>query len=117
MTDVDFKNALMAGDYDENKDADGEQQRTIPTSAGEIVVRSLSRAEVLKLNGAKKSGDLDIAEYEAEMVSIAMVRPTMTPAEVAVWQTKDKAGGVLGLVTDAISELSGLTEGAEKSGV
>lgn len=117
MSEVDFKNALMAGEYDENSDKDGEQQRTIPTSAGEIVVRRLSRAEVLKLNGAKKSGELDIAEYEAEMVSIALVHPKMSADEVAVWQTKDKAGGVLGLVTDAISELSGLTEGAEKSGL
>ena len=115
MTDVDLKNALMAGQYDDNDD--GEQERTIPTSAGPIVVRRLSRAEVLKLKAGRMSGDLDIAEYEAEMVSIALVSPTMTAAEVAVWQTADKAGGVLGKVTEAIADLSGLAEGAEKSGV
>lgn len=115
MTDVDLKNALMAGQYDGNED--GEQERTIKTSAGELVVRRLFRAEVLRLKAARASGDLDIAEYEAEMVAAALVQPEMTPAEVAVWQTADKAGGLLRKVTEAIVELSGLQEGADKSSV
>lgn len=112
MTDVDFKNALLAGDP-----GVADETEEIKTHAGVIIVRGLTRAEVLKLNGARDAGDLPVAEWEQAMVSAAMVKPTMTAAEVAQWQEVDKAGGPLADVTDAISRLSKLGEGASKSGV
>lgn len=112
MTDVDFKNALLSGDPDS-----AEETEEIKTHAGVVIVRGLSRAEVLKLNGARDGGDIDVAEWEQQMVAAAMLSPKMTPAEVAKWQEIDKAGGPLGEVADAIAKLSKLSEGASKSGV
>lgn len=113
MGEVDFKNALLAGDPDDN----GEETRIVSTFAGDVVVRRLSRTEVLRLNGARDRDEIDVAAYEQQMLSIAMVTPKMSAAEVAQWQSKDKAGGVIGKVSDAIAELSGLSEGAQKSRV
>jgi hypothetical protein len=113
MTDVDLKNALLAGDPDAGMD----ELVEIPTHAGPVVIKPLSRGEVLALNDARRTGKLTLAQFEAQMVSIALVHPPMTAAEVETWQTKDKAGGVLAEVTDKVSEISGLDEGADKSGV
>ena len=112
MTDVDFKNALLAGDP-----AATDETEEVKTHAGVVIVRGLTRAEVLALNGARDAGDLTVAEWEQNMVSKGMVTPTMTAAEVAQWQAIDKAGGPLADVTDAIAKLSKLSEGASKSGV
>lgn len=112
MSDVDFKNALLAGD----PDAAVGETATIPSHAGEIVIRALSRAEVLDLKMQRAEG-MTLAEYEAHMISWALVHPPMTPAEVQRWQAADKAGGVLNEVTDKVTELSGLGQGAEKSRV
>lgn len=112
MSEVDFKNALMAGDSTEE-----EETREVKTYAGVVVVRALTRKEVLQLNGAKARDEVDVAEFEQRMVSLGMVSPKMTPAEVSVWQDHDKAGGPLEEVTRAITELSKLYEGADKSGL
>ena len=112
MTDIDFKNALLAGDPDDADDT-GE----VETFAGLVVVRALTRAEVLKGNQLRDDRKVTVAEYEQWMVSTAMVTPKMTEAEVEKWQAIDKAGGPLADVTDKIAELSGLSEGASKSGV
>lgn len=112
MTDVDLKNALLAGDP-----ADVDVTEEVKTHAGVVVVRGLTRAETLKLNGLRDVGELSVAEWEQGMVSKAMISPTMTVAEVAAWQEIDKAGGPLGDVTDAIARLSGLSQGADKSRV
>lgn len=108
MTDVDLKNALLAG----NPDA-GPETAEVKTHAGVVVVRKLRRGEVLTLKGA----GLGLKEFEQHMVSIAMVSPTMTIAEVAVWQAVDECEADLEDVTDKISELSGLKKGADKSGL
>lgn len=112
MTDVDLKNALLAGDQ-----APGDATREVKTYAGVVVVRALTRLEVLRFKGLRASGEIDVAEYEAQMISVALVSPKMTAAEVTVWQGVDKAGGAIGEVADAITDLSGLTQGADKSGV
>ena len=108
MTD-DLKARLLAGE--------GDSTEKVETHAGVITVRALTRSEVLNLRKGKELGKIDIAEYERRMVAIGMVDPEMTPEDVKVWQDHDKAGGALADVTDKIAELSGLTEGASKSGV
>lgn len=113
MNDVDFKNALLAGDPEAPLDGTEE----VKTHAGVAIVRGLSRGEVLKLNGARDRGDLDVAEWEQALVSKGIVTPAMTAAEVAKWQDAEVAGGALKDVTDAIVRLSKLDEGASKSGV
>lgn len=112
MSDVDLKNALLAGDPNA-----GDDTREVKTHAGVVVVRGLTRAEVLGIKAMRAKGDIDVAAYEAHIVSLALVSPPMTVEEVQRWQAIDKAGGALGDVTDAITELSGLAEGAGKSGV
>ena len=112
MTDVDLKNALLAGDP-----ATINETEEVKTHAGVVIVRGLTRAETLKLNGKRDAGDLTVEEWEQAMVAKGMVSPAMTPAEVAKWQAVDKAGGPLADVTDAIARLSGLAQGADKSGV
>lgn len=54
MTDVDLKNALLAGDPDA-----GEGTEEVKTHAGVVVVRPLTRAEVLRFNQGRDRGDLD----------------------------------------------------------
>lgn len=112
MTDVDFKNALLAGDPET-----ADETEEVKTHAGVVIVRGLTRAEVLTLNGARDAGELTVPEWEQNLVSKGMLTPQMTAAEVARWQEKDKAGGPLGDVVDAIVKLSKLDEGASKSGV
>jgi hypothetical protein len=112
MTDVDLKNALLAGDP-----ANVDVTEEVKTHAGVVIVRGLTRAETLKLNGARDVGDLTVAEWDSIAVATAMLSPKMTAAEVEKWQAIDKAGGPLGDVTDAIARLSGLSQGADKSRV
>lgn len=112
MTDIDLKNSLLAGDPDGANDTE-----EVKTHAGVVVVRPLSRGEVLGLNDQRRREKLTLAQFEARMVSYGLVTPTMTPAEVEQWQSVDKPGGSLADVTDAISRISGLAEGASKSGV
>jgi hypothetical protein len=112
MGDVDLKNALLAGDPNR-----GDETTEVNTYAGPVVVRPLSRAEVLGLQDARRRNKLTFAQFEAHMVALGLVTPTMTPGEVEQWQKVEKAGGDLEEVTKTISQISGLEQGAQKSGV
>lgn len=75
---------------------------------GTVRVRALSRQEALdvqKMNG--------VAAIERKMIAMALVEPKLTQAEVGQWQDASPAGE-LEPVTNKISELSGMTEGAAK---
>lgn len=113
MTDVDLKNALLAGEAEE----DGEEYRDVPTKVGTVRVRGLTRSEVLRLNGSKDAGRLTAEAWEHQVLHLALVTPAMTVDEVAAWSAKSKVNGVLGDIADAVYELSGLKKGADKSGV
>jgi hypothetical protein len=112
MGDVDLKNALLAGDPNR-----GDETEEVKTYAGVVVVRALSRSEVLGLQDARRRSKLTFAQFEAHMVALGLVSPTMTPGEVEQWQKVEKAGGDLEQVTMTISRISGLEQGAQKSGV
>lgn len=85
---------------------------------GTVRVRGLSRGEALALNKGKELGIIkDTATWERKIVALAMVEPTFTEDEVEQWQNASTAGGELDAVTDKITELSGLSEDADKSGV
>lgn len=86
---------------------------------GTVRVRGLSRAEQLL---AVKQGDIDSAgnvnitrveAIERRMLAMAMVHPAMSDDEVRQWQRAAPAGD-LEPVTRRISELSGMTDGADK---
>lgn len=78
---------------------------------GEVVVRGLSRAEVL---GLQSAGDLDATEMERKLVSLAMVDPALTEDEVGEWQ-KVAPAGELEPISEAIQRLSGLAVKAVKA--
>lgn len=76
-----------------------------------VTVRGLSRGEV---QAARKFEDEDARDRL--IVTMAMVDPPMEPADVKEWFDVAPAGDTV-KVLEKVSELSGLTEGARKSGV
>lgn len=88
---------------------------------GTVRVRGLSRVEVMSIRTAADNDPATLdgkraVVLERKMVALAMVDPKLSETEVARWQDAAPAGE-LEPVTDKISELSGLSEGASKSGV
>ena len=78
-----------------------------------VVVRGLSRAELL---AGGKGADGDAAEIERRNLAACMVTPALTYAQAAEWQ-RSSSPAVIALVSNAIRDLSGFGEGADKSGV
>jgi hypothetical protein len=100
------KNALLAKRADT---ATGfpEDTVTIP-GIGDVLVRALSRFEVMAVQKAK--GPLMV---ERATVAFGMVDPVMTEADVAEWQ-KVSVGGELDKVSQRIGQLSGMLADAPK---
>lgn len=89
------------------------ETREVETSRGVVVVRALTRGEATE---AKKKSKGDDTDYENRIVAKAMVQPAMNTVKVAAWFAKAPAGDSV-KITNAIAELSGMAEGARKSGV
>jgi hypothetical protein len=70
---------------------------------GKVEVRGLTRAEALEIQGR----EMDAAEMECRLLSMAMVDPALTAEEVAEWQ-KVAPVGELEPISAAIQELSGM---------
>src|SRR3546814_749313 len=84
---------------------------------GSVLVRGLSRGEVFAMQKSKADGGIkDEQAWERRMLSIGLVDPAMTEAEVGEWQRVSPAGE-MEPVGQKIRELSALDEGADKSGV
>jgi hypothetical protein len=83
---------------------------------GTVIVRGLTRAEVVRQRKASDTTALDGArqlEIERQMVAAGLVDPVMTVDEVANWQKVDTSGQIE-LVSTRIAELSGLLTTSEK---
>lgn len=94
-------------------DSVGAESVDVTLSTGFVVrVRGLSRYELL-LNG---KGTEDVGLIERRNVACCMVEPKMTLAQVEAWQRGSRPAD-LGKVTNAIRDLSGLGEDADKSDV
>lgn len=92
-------------------------EEDLPLEAGLVRVRGLSRGEVFAMQKSKADGGLrDEDAWERRLVSIALLRPKLTEEQVAEWQ-QGPAGGDLETLTKKISDLSKLSEGADKSRV
>lgn len=115
MQDEDsIKAALLTPRIDEH--ADGEPV-PLPALGLTVRVRGLARKEVLVMRHLKEKGILDTAEkWEAHLFSRAMTYPKMSFDEVLEWQSASPAGEMTP-VSDKISQLSALDEGADKSDV
>jgi hypothetical protein len=77
---------------------------------GTVTVRGLTRTEV------KACKDEDGNTAENKLIAKGLVDPELSEDEVAQWLEGAPAGEYVAVMT-AISELSGLAEGAQKSGV
>jgi hypothetical protein len=89
----------------------GDNTRDVTLSTGKtITVRGMSRMELL----LSRKGTEDPGEIERRMLSYCMVKPRMTAQQVTAWQ-KATLPMVMAPVTEAIRNLSGLGEGADKS--
>lgn len=87
------------------------ETRDVELPGGKVVkVRGMTRMEMM----LTRKNDAPFEVVEQRMLAFCMVEPRMTVGQAAAWQ---KATGpmVLTPVTNAIRELSGLGEGADKS--
>jgi hypothetical protein len=79
---------------------------------GTVRVRGLSRGEVFAIQTVAKTTE----EMERKTLALALLDPVMTEAEVREWQQNSPAGE-MEPVADKVKELSGIGQGADKSGV
>lgn len=87
----------------------GKGKATLPDGST-VAIRSLSRDEVLEAQEMPS-----LADRDNFIVAKGMTDPEMSVEDVAAWASAGSAGD-LTAVTDAIAELSGLKQGAGKSG-
>jgi len=93
--------------------------RTEPVDLGEgtVTVRGLSRGEINRARAAagKANRDNQVETLDNHFIAAGLVDPEMTVAEVAEWLENAPAGDSVAVLS-TIQELSGLAEGAQKSG-
>lgn len=90
--------------------AKNEELLTLP-SGGQVRVRGLSRNEALKLQ------DLDgVQERDNYVVMVGLVEPALSAADVEAWADAPGGAGDIVEISQAIARLSGMSEGAGKSG-
>lgn len=75
-----------------------------------VAIRALSRDEVLEMQALET-----VAERDNFVVSRGMTEPELSVEDVAEWAA-DGAAGDMVAITQAVALLSGLQEGAGKSG-
>ncbi|KUL22355.1 hypothetical protein [Actinoplanes awajinensis] len=93
-----------------------DETRDVTLSGGKVVtVRALSRYESFLI--AKTSQEGDGNDYENKAITTAMISPKMTEKQVEAWRKRPSAAGDVARVSDAIRELAGTSEGAQKSDV
>lgn len=88
-----------------------EAELDIP-DVGTVRVRGLTRAEALGLQTIKD----DPGALEQRIILLGLVEPALSADDVDAWYGSAPAG-LTDLIVDAVSRLSGLGEGAAKSGV
>lgn len=103
---------LSPDDLITEPDGDGGIDVELP-SGGRVRVRGLSRDEHLWIG----KGTNDAAEIERRLLSRALIAPSMTEAQVGAWQKRRGSTQDVGTVSDAVRAVSGMGEGAAKSGV
>lgn len=87
--------------------------RTVPIDGlGDVVVRALTRAQALYLRTIKD----DQIELEVAILRLGLADPVLSADEAAAYHDLAGVDEVADII-DAIKDLSGLAEGAPKSGV
>jgi hypothetical protein len=88
----------------------GKGTATLPDGST-VAIRALTRDEVLE-----SQETATLADRDNFLVATGMTDPAMSVEDVAAWAAGSDAGDLVA-VSDAIAELSGLKQGAGKSGV
>jgi hypothetical protein len=88
----------------------GKGTATLPDGTT-VGIRALTRDEVLTVQGIE-----DTADKDNFILSTGLTDPELSIDDVAAWAGSAGAGELVA-VSEAIAELSGLSEGAGKSGV
>lgn len=83
---------------------------TVQLEDGEVIVRPLTRKESIMVRGVEGE---DLEERDNLIISLGMVKPQLTPEDVAQWAANDTAGE-LASVSMAIARISGMLPGAGK---
>lgn len=89
----------------------GRGTATLPDGST-VDIRALTRNEVLEMQESGRS----LAERDNFIVAKGMTDPELSEADVAAWADNGGAGDLVA-ITEAIAVLSGLQQGAGKSGV
>ena len=103
--------AEYASEEDLLGDADGSRPQEdvfLPVSERWVRIQTLDRAEAIKVSNTK-----NLAERERKIIAWALVAPAMDYQKVEAWHKRAATGDVQVLV-EAISDLSGMIEGARK---
>lgn len=89
----------------------------VDLGAGTVIVRGLTRGEIThaRVAASKGSKENQVATLDNHYIAAGLVEPVMTVAEVAEWLEDAPAGDAVAVLS-VIQELSGLAEGAQKSG-
>lgn len=90
--------------------ATGGEVVTLP-SGGQVKVRGLSRDEALGVQDREGT-----AARDNYVIATGMLEPKLSEDDVAAWGLLEGAAGDLVVVSQTISRLSGMSEGAGKSG-
>lgn len=84
--------------------------RDVEVDVGTVRVRALTRAEVVQCR------DETGKTVDVELIALAMVDPELTAEEAGIWLETAPAGDYVNVLS-AVSELSGLTDGAAQKSV
>lgn len=88
----------------------GKGTATLPDGST-VAIRAMTRDEVIEMQAID-----DVADKDNFIIVTGMTDPKLTLEDVAAWAAAADAGDLVA-VSDAIAELSGLKQGAGKSGV
>lgn len=92
----------------------GQDFYKLEDGSGEVQIRGITHGQASEVGKARESGDMSAAT--ALIIHHGLVDPVMSIDDVESWMASDDAG-TLEKLAQAIGRLSGLFEGAPKSGV
>lgn len=86
--------------------------KAVLPDGSEVAIRALTRNEVIAMQEDYETS----ADRDNYIVAMGMTEPKLSVEDVAAWAENADAGD-LTAVSEAIARLSGLKQGADKSGV
>jgi hypothetical protein len=89
------------------------EEYKLSDGSGTVTIRGLTRNEAIRIRD--EQGGIDARDNL--LISLGLVDPAMTPDDVAAWGDAEGQFVVMTDLSEAIGRLSGMVEGAGKSGV